>query len=169
MLRRKKGMGMIGRIGKAVGALLLAVMLAGTALAQGGLSALARIDGAGSRLWADGDMLALELVLSQPVPWRVRFLAEPPRLVLDFREVDFAGLDAARLKAGAPGQVTDLRAVPATLRHARRQGTVEQEAARRREQARGRGHHQAAKERAPVFIAHQGEESGAAPVEGGVV
>ena len=103
---------MVGRIGKAVGALLLAVMLAGTALAQGGLSALARIDGTGSRLWADGDRLALELVLSQPVPWRVRFLAEPPRLVLDFREVDFAGLDAARLMAGAPGQVTDLRAGP---------------------------------------------------------
>jgi N-acetylmuramoyl-L-alanine amidase len=40
----------------------------------------------------------------------VRFLAGPPRVVLDFREVDFAGLDPARLIAGAPGQVTDLRA-----------------------------------------------------------
>ncbi|MDP2084264.1 MAG: N-acetylmuramoyl-L-alanine amidase, partial [Gemmobacter sp.] len=104
---------MIGQISRVVAALVAVVWLAGAALAQQGqLSALARVDGAASRLWVEGDSLALDLVLSQPVPWRVRFLAGPPRLVVDFREVDFAALDRARLMAGAHGQVTDLRAGP---------------------------------------------------------
>ena len=30
----------------------------------------------------------MELAISQPVPWRVRVLGGPPRLVLDVREVD---------------------------------------------------------------------------------
>ena len=104
---------MIGVLFRAMAVLVLALGLAGPAVAQpAGLSALARADGAASRLWVQGEDLALELVLSQPVPWRVRFLAGPPRLVVDFREVDFAGLDPARLMAGAPGQVTGLRAGP---------------------------------------------------------
>ena len=104
---------MIGQVARCLAALLAVVWLAGAAIAQQGqLSALARADGAASRLWAEGEALALDLVLSQPVPWRVRFLSGPPRLVVDFREVDFTGLDPARLMAGAPGQVTDLRAGP---------------------------------------------------------
>jgi N-acetylmuramoyl-L-alanine amidase len=102
---------MIGYFKQALALGVALVWLAGAALAQQGqLSALARVDGAASRLWVEGEALALDLVLSQPVPWRVRFLAGPPRLVLDFREVDFAGLEPARLIAGARGQVTDLRA-----------------------------------------------------------
>lgn len=87
-------------------------LASGAALAQGQFSALARADGAASRLWAEGDTLALDLALSHPVPWRVRFLAGPPRLVVDFREADFRALDPGRLMAGARGQVTDLRAGP---------------------------------------------------------
>lgn len=56
------------------------------------LSALARLDPARSVLADDGDGIALQLGLSQPVPWRVRVLADPPRAVLDFREVDFAAI-----------------------------------------------------------------------------
>ena len=87
-------------------------LAAGGALAQGQFSALARADGAASRLWAEDGGLALDLALSHPVPWRVRFLNAPPRLIVDFREVDFRALDGARLMAAVRGKVTDLRAGP---------------------------------------------------------
>lgn len=57
------------------------------------LSALARFDPARSALTDRGDGIDLTLGLSQPVPWRVRVLAEPPRLVVDFREVDWSAID----------------------------------------------------------------------------
>ncbi|PIE07626.1 MAG: N-acetylmuramoyl-L-alanine amidase, partial [Rhodobacterales bacterium] len=50
----------------------------------------------------------LELSLTQPVPWRVFTLDAPPRLVLDFSELDFTGLDGAALAEGA-ARVTSLR------------------------------------------------------------
>ncbi|MDX5358570.1 MAG: N-acetylmuramoyl-L-alanine amidase [Rhodobacterales bacterium] len=100
---------LVGSIAAAGVALWLAT--AG-ALAQGQFSALARADGAASRLWAEDGGLALDLALSHPVPWRVRFLNAPPRLIVDFREVDFRALDGARLMAGVRGKVTDLRAGP---------------------------------------------------------
>ncbi|WP_035024696.1 N-acetylmuramoyl-L-alanine amidase [Gemmobacter nectariphilus] len=87
-------------------------LAAGGALAQGQFSALARADGAASRLWAEDGGLALDLALSHPVPWRVRFLNAPPRLIVDFREVDFRALDGARLMGAVRGKVTDLRAGP---------------------------------------------------------
>lgn len=58
------------------------------------LSALARLDPAQSAIADDGEGLRVTLALSQPVPWRVRVLDAPPRLILDFREVDWAGLAA---------------------------------------------------------------------------
>ena len=58
------------------------------------LAALARLDGAGSRIIDQGQDLLIDLALSQPVPWRVRVLDQPPRLVLDFREVEWATLAA---------------------------------------------------------------------------
>lgn len=81
---------------------LLLVWLALPVLAQD-QSALARVDLARSSLVADGRdrgkprPLELQLALSQPVPYRVYFLDGPPRLVLDFREIDFAGSDAQAL------------------------------------------------------------------------
>lgn len=66
-------------------------------------SALARLDLAQSALRAEGRdrgkprPLELTLTLTQPVPYRVYFLDAPPRLVVDFREVDFAGADADAL------------------------------------------------------------------------
>ncbi|MDQ1847871.1 N-acetylmuramoyl-L-alanine amidase [Gemmobacter fulvus] len=76
----------------------------GTARAQE-LSALARLEPAGSSITQTGPALEITLVLSQPVPWRVRLMADPPRLVLDVREVDWTGIDRVP-RAG----ITDLRA-----------------------------------------------------------
>jgi N-acetylmuramoyl-L-alanine amidase len=56
------------------------------------LSALARLDASHSRISQAGGGLSLRLSLSQPVPWRVRVLNDPMRLVVDFREVDWSGL-----------------------------------------------------------------------------
>lgn len=58
-----------------------------------GLSALARVDPMRSALVATGATLELRLSLSQPVPWRVRMLDNPPRMVIDTREVDWAGAE----------------------------------------------------------------------------
>lgn len=56
------------------------------------LSALARLDPAASAIDDRRGDITVTLALSQPVPWRVRLLDGPPRLVMDFREVDFAPL-----------------------------------------------------------------------------
>lgn len=68
------------------------------ALAQPGqaqeLSALAKLQPEASQIEDSGSGLAIVLAISQPVPWRVRVLDNPARLVVDFREVDWAGLAA---------------------------------------------------------------------------
>ncbi len=56
------------------------------------LSALARLDGSASFIQGDTQQLTVQLALSQPVPWRLRVLDDPDRLILDFREVDFTTL-----------------------------------------------------------------------------
>lgn len=61
------------------------------------LTALARLDPAGSVLTDKGQGLAIDLRISQPVPYRVSLMDGPPRLVVDFREVDFTGLSPERL------------------------------------------------------------------------
>lgn len=63
------------------------------------LTALARPDIGGSGVTDRGKGLVLTLDLSQPVPYRVYTLDAPPRLVTDFREVDWGGADAAELIA----------------------------------------------------------------------
>lgn len=75
------------------------------ALAQD-LSALARLDAGASALSAREGGLHLELRISQPVPWRVRHLDGPPRLVIDTREVDWQGIATL----DRPPAVADLRA-----------------------------------------------------------
>ena len=91
------------------GVLLVLVALAGLSGQAAGqdLSALARLDPAGSGIVQSGGGVAITLALSQPVPWRVRVLDDPPRLVMDFREVDWSGADAITRDAAA---VTGLRA-----------------------------------------------------------
>ena len=84
---------MMARAREGAGWFLALALLAAPAAAQD-LSALARFDPAASAVFDSGEATQITLALSQPVPWRLRFLDQPPRLVLDFREVDFTGLDA---------------------------------------------------------------------------
>ena len=75
--------------------LLVALFLAPAHAQTGGagLSALARLEAGQSRIVDAGDAgMQITLSLSQSVPWRVRVLDDPARLILDFREVDWAGL-----------------------------------------------------------------------------
>lgn len=62
------------------------------------MQALARLDlgQSGITARASGDV-DIALKLTQPVPYRVFTLANPARLVVDFREVDFAGVTAKKL------------------------------------------------------------------------
>ena len=84
------------------------VVLAGlVAAAAQDLSALAHFDPASSHVRDQGGGVDVVLSISQPVPWRVRVLDQPPRLILDFREVDWAGLEAMAKGSEA---VTGLRA-----------------------------------------------------------
>jgi N-acetylmuramoyl-L-alanine amidase len=88
-------------LGRAVAALAVwLLMVAGAAAQDAGLSALARPVAAASRVYDAGPGVQAEIALSQPVPWRVRLLDGPPRLVIDFREVDWSGLDIATLLRG---------------------------------------------------------------------
>lgn len=64
------------------------------------LSALARLEAGASSVTASGGELRLTLALSQPVPWRLRFLDAPPRLVIDAREVDWTGIASLPLPPG---------------------------------------------------------------------
>ncbi len=93
-------MAWVSRIVAALVALALALGAAlgagglGDAAAQvpsGGLSALARLEPARSAVVALGaEQTEITLGLSQPVPFRAFLLDDPPRLVVDFREVDFS-------------------------------------------------------------------------------
>ena len=57
------------------------------------LSALARLVPEGSAVVDAGAGVRIDLALSQPVPYRVFVLDDPPRLVLDSREIDFSTAD----------------------------------------------------------------------------
>ena len=71
------------------------------------LTALARLDPQTSSIGDSGQGIVVSLALSQPVPWRLRVLENPPRLVLDVREVDWTGIAEV---PRASVRVTDLRA-----------------------------------------------------------
>lgn len=77
-----------------------------SALAQD-LSALARLDPQSSSIGDTRQGIVVSLALSQPVPWRLRVLDAPPRLILDVREVDWSGIGQV---SRASVRVTDLRA-----------------------------------------------------------
>ncbi|MGL4234956.1 N-acetylmuramoyl-L-alanine amidase [Tabrizicola sp.] len=80
---------------------LLAPLMLALALPAGAeeLSALARLDAGRSSIARIDGGVELRLGISQPVPWRLRLLADPPRLVIDTREVDWTGVDGLALKA----------------------------------------------------------------------
>jgi N-acetylmuramoyl-L-alanine amidase len=61
------------------------------AVAQGTVQARVLVDDTTLATTTDG--VDLTLALSQPVPYRVRLLPAPPRLVIDFNTLDWDGLD----------------------------------------------------------------------------
>lgn len=58
---------------------------------QGDFGALARLDLEASEISGTGDTITARLALSQGVPYRIFSLDGPPRIVVDFREIDWAG------------------------------------------------------------------------------
>lgn len=86
------------RVGFFFRVIILLLALASGAQAQQ-LSALARLDPTKSHLLDHVGGVDLVLTLSQPVPWRVRVLDDPPRLIVDFREVDWSGLSQMPLNS----------------------------------------------------------------------
>lgn len=84
------------------------VALVGPAAAQE-LSALAKVNPLRSGIVATAEGgLELNVALSQSVPWRLRLIDNPPRLVIDAREIDWRGVEAlavvrpgVSLRAGA--------------------------------------------------------------------
>ncbi|WP_299030808.1 N-acetylmuramoyl-L-alanine amidase [uncultured Sulfitobacter sp.] len=88
--------------------LICALALSSQVMAQD-LSALARVDATASSV-ADGwwGRTDLTLALSQGVPFRVFTLDDPARLVVDFREVDFSGVQASDILDDT-GRITALR------------------------------------------------------------
>ena len=74
----------------------VAALCLATAGAAQDLGGRARYEGGGI-VDARRGAADLTLDLSQGVPWRAFTLVDPPRLVLDFREVDWTGADAAAM------------------------------------------------------------------------
>jgi N-acetylmuramoyl-L-alanine amidase len=89
------------REGVRVVANVIRLLLAWTLLAAGAagddLAGLARLDPEGSVIADHGQGLAVDLALSQPVPYRVAVLDQPMRLIVDFHDLDFGGVDAGSL------------------------------------------------------------------------
>ncbi|KFE35040.1 N-acetylmuramoyl-L-alanine amidase [Thioclava atlantica] len=72
------------------------------------LSALARYEPTRSAIAREGGATRISLGISQPVPFRAYLLADPYRLVIDFREVNFgSNPPAALIRKG--GAIKDLR------------------------------------------------------------
>lgn len=91
-------------------AALLALIWWATLVAAQDLTALARFDAEQSAVKDRWRGATIELMFSQGVPWRVFTLDEPRRLVVDFREVDWGGVntlsteDTDRISAVRLGQ-----------------------------------------------------------------
>ena len=88
-------------------AIIFCVLMQGMGAQAQELSALAKLVPAESHIEDASGGVSLHIALSQPVPWRVRVLANPPRLVMDFREVDWSGINTVDRDTD---RVKDLRA-----------------------------------------------------------
>lgn len=92
--------------------MVAATMAASAAFGQG-LSALARVQPEASLVEDQGETVTLRIGLSQGVPYRLFTLDNPRRLVLDFNEIDWTGLDpklfdqSARIAAVRTGLFRD--------------------------------------------------------------
>lgn len=94
---------------RALFSIFLALTLWAVPVTAQNLTALARVDGTRSDI-SDGwfGKTDIRLGLSQGVPFRVFLLDDPARLVVDFREADWAGISPQMLLA-EPGRVSDVR------------------------------------------------------------
>ncbi|MEP4036101.1 N-acetylmuramoyl-L-alanine amidase [Pseudophaeobacter sp.] len=91
----------MGRLNAMVTALWLAgLCLIGAVASAQEFSGLARINGEMSRVKDAGKGAEIQLGLSQGVPYRLFTLDGPARLVLDFQEVDWAGLSPDEFLTG---------------------------------------------------------------------
>lgn len=72
--------------------IFLILVFFGTAAVAQDFSGLARVDASRSVVQDVDDALHIDLKLSQVVPFRVFTVAEPNRLIVDFREVDWTGV-----------------------------------------------------------------------------
>ena len=77
--------------------MIFALMIWAPAVCAQDFSGLARIDQTKSAITDTSDGLQIELELSQVVPYRVFSLDSPQRLVVDFREIDWTGVEQAAL------------------------------------------------------------------------
>lgn len=87
---------------------LMALCLTALPLVGQEMSARARLIAQESGLAAGAGGYDLTLSLSQAVPYRAFTLSDPNRLILDFREVTWAGLDRSAFMAAGP--VSNVRA-----------------------------------------------------------
>ena len=87
---------------------LFLLVLPGLSSAQPApLSALARLQPQGSKILTSEQGIEITFAISQSVPWRVRLMDDPARLILDVREVDWSGL--ARVEKNSP-EIKEMRA-----------------------------------------------------------
>lgn len=85
---------------------LAMVFLTGAAHAQQ-FSALARVDSGATTVEDIDGSLEIDIALTQAVPFRLFTLTDPTRLVIDFREVDWSGLNRAAFTESS--HIVDLR------------------------------------------------------------
>jgi len=97
---------MLGFCPSCLARLLLVWLVLASPVPAEELSALARVVPQDSGLAGAGQGLEFAFAISQPVPWRLRFLDHPPRLIIDAREIDWTGIDDLAL----PDRVLALRA-----------------------------------------------------------
>ncbi|MCV6824127.1 MULTISPECIES: N-acetylmuramoyl-L-alanine amidase [Halocynthiibacter] len=86
---------------------------AATAGSAQDFNALATVEPETARVTDTGAGLSVSLTLSQPVPYRVFTLADPMRLVVDFNEVDWRGIDADTVITGNNAEAVRLGAFKA--------------------------------------------------------
>ncbi len=73
------------------------------------LTGFARLSGSGVTVSDRWRGVAVDIAMTRTVPWRVFTLNDPARVILDFSELDWAGLDADAVLAGSD-KFTDIRA-----------------------------------------------------------
>ena len=75
--------------------ILAGLLLLGAPVAAQDFTGLARLDVTNSAVTSIRRGVSFDLYLSQAVPYRVFVLDEPRRLVMDFREIDWSGVEEA--------------------------------------------------------------------------